>query len=179
MTHIKKRPWIPNKNERIWIYCALVLAIGIVAWKFWQLYQYPSPIFHTKAFKATFKDEGSLARLALFVVLAHYAILFVFQKGLVDRWDDAKKWMIVASRMARKWHTPAALVALAFICIHVIGAFLYGIELDFSNVSGLLALLVLLPVPISGLLRYRKLDKKWHLRTGLAFAFLFLLHAFL
>ncbi|WP_041749668.1 hypothetical protein [Brevibacillus brevis] len=179
MTHSKKRQWIPNKKERILVYIAFAIAIGIVAWKLWQLYPYPSLTFHTKAFKFMFKDEGSLARLALFVVLAHYAILFVLQKGLINRWNDVKKWMIVASRLARKCHTPFALVALAFIFIHVVGAFLYGIELNFSNVSGLLALLVLLPVPISGILRYRKLDKKWHLRTGLAFAFLFLLHAFL
>lgn len=179
MTHNGKQHWIPNKTERVWVYSALVLAVVIVAWGCWQLYQYPSPSFHTKAFKSTFKNEGSLARLALFMVLAHYFILVLFQRGLVNRWNSVKKWMVVGSRLARRWHTPAAVVALALIVLHVIGAFLYGIELDFQNVSGLLALCVLLPVPISGLLRYRKLDKKWHLRTGLAFAILFLLHAFL
>ncbi|MED4782558.1 hypothetical protein [Brevibacillus choshinensis] len=179
MTNRDKQQWITNKTERIWVYSALVLAVVIVAWGSWQLYQYPSSNFHTRDFKSTFKNEGSLARLALFIVLAHYAILFLFQKGMVDRWNGVKRWMIVASRLVRRWHTPTAVVALALIVLHVFGAFLYGIELDFSNVSGLLALCVLLPVPISGLLRYRKLDKKWHLRTGLAFAVLFLLHAFL
>ncbi|QRG68060.1 hypothetical protein [Brevibacillus choshinensis] len=179
MTSQAKPHWIQNKTERIWVYIALLLASFIVLGGIWQLYQYPGGTFHTRAFKSVFKDNGSLARLAVFVVLAHYAILFLFKKGLVERWDKVKKWLITASRLARKWHTPAALVALSLIVLHVVGAFLYGIELNFENVSGLLALCVLLPVPISGLLRYRKLDKKWHLRSGLAFAVLFFVHAFL
>jgi hypothetical protein len=38
---------------------------------------------------------------------------------------------------------------------------------------------VLVGVPIAGVLRYRRLDRKWHLRLGLVFAVLFLIHAFL
>lgn len=178
MTNRENRHWIPVRSERVWAWTALALAAAIVLWGCWSLYQYPAS-YHTRDFKFTFKNEGSLARIAIFAVLAHYAILFLFQKGLVDRWNTAKKWMIAASRLVRRWHTPAAIIALALIVLHAIGAVLYGLELNFENVSGLLALLVLLPVPISGLFRYRRLDKKWHLRTGLAFAILFLLHAFL
>lgn len=179
MTRQAKQHWISNKTERTLVYTALVLAIFIVFWGSWQLYQYPGDTTHTRAFKSVFKDYGSMARLALFVVLAHYAILFLFEKGLVDRWNQVKQSLVKASRLARRWHTPAALVALSLIVLHVVGAFLYGIELNFENVSGILAVCVLIPVPISGLLRYRKLDKKWHMRSGIAFAVLFFLHAFL
>lgn len=95
---------------------------------------------------------------------------------------ENRHWIPVRSERVWAWTAlalAAAIIALALIVLHAIGAVLYGLELNFENVSGLLALLVLLPVPISGLFRYRRLDKKWHLRTGLAFAILFLLHAFL
>ncbi|NQX71603.1 hypothetical protein HQN90_36555 [Paenibacillus alba] len=67
----------------------------------------------------------------------------------------------------------------ALITLHAVAVFMYGFKWDFNNITGLLALIVLLPVPISGLFRYRRLDKKWHLRCGLVFAILFLIHSFL
>jgi len=179
MTGSEKQHWISSRQERTWVYIALVLAAAIVAWGVWTIYQYPSPTFHTKDFKGFFKDQGSIARIALFVVLGHYVILYLFQKGVFNRSDALKKWMAALSRLLRKLHTPAAILAIALILLHAVGALLYEFELEFEYVSGLLALLVLLPVPILGLLRYRKLDKKWHLRLGLAFAVLFLIHSFL
>ncbi|MGD8191434.1 hypothetical protein ACQCN2_15745 [Brevibacillus ginsengisoli] len=178
VTKTEKR-WIPNKLERKWVYLSLALAIVIVGWGIWQYSQLPSDSFHTRGFKGIFKNYGSLARITLFAVLAHYVFLFIFQKKWLDPWAAVKKLIIPLAKLARKWHTPVAILSIALIVLHVIGAFLYGIKLNFSNVSGLLALAVLLPVPISGLFRYRRLDKQWHLRFGLGFAVLFLIHAFL
>lgn len=179
MTGQEKPNWIANRQERIWVYIALVLAAAIAAWGGWTMYQYPAPTFHTREFKGIFKDQGSIARLLLFVVLAQYALRVLFQKGVFNLSDALKKWMAALLRLTRKLHTPAAMLAIAFILLHAVGAILYEFKLEFEYVSGLLALLVLLPVPVLGLLRYRQLDQAWHLRLGIAFAVLFLIHSFL
>lgn len=170
--------YIPLKDRK-WIFLAIGIAAIIVIWGLWTMLHYPDYVYTSRFFKSTFKNYGSLARICLLVVLAYYAFVFMIQKRLIEKWKALKSWAVTLSRFARKLHTPVAIIAIGLIVLHVAGAFLYGIRLDFNNVSGLLALAVLLPVPISGLFRYKRLDRKWHLRLGLAFAALFLIHSLL
>ncbi|KEQ26603.1 hypothetical protein ET33_32700 [Paenibacillus tyrfis] len=172
-----KQPWIPRR-ERLWVAAAIVVSVLLVLWELWSLLHLPSSTVHSRSFEHTFKNYGSIARIALFFVLANYVLAFIIKQRIWDRMGNPKKWIAALLRFARKWHTPIAIVAIAFILLHAVAVFMYGIKLDFHNMSGLLALFVLLPVPVSGLLRYRRMDRKWHLRSGLAFAFLFLIHAF-
>ncbi|MGG1516966.1 hypothetical protein ABE504_16275 [Paenibacillus oryzisoli] len=173
-----RREWIPKK-EQIGVIIALVVAVLFLFWQLKGLVQTPTATIHSKHFEHTFKDFGSYARVALFVVLAYYVLLFVIRQRIWGNLSNVKKWLSALLRLARRLHTPLAIIAIAFIVLHAVAVFMYGFKLDFNNISGLLALLVLLPVPVSGLLRYQRLDRKWHLRSGLAFAVLFLIHAFL
>lgn len=170
--------WIPKK-ERLGISVAFVLAVLLVLWQLKGLSQISLEALHNRQFEHTFKNFGSYARIALFFVLAYYVLLFVKRRRIGDGVVHVKKGLATLLRFARRWHTPLAIIAIAFIVLHTVAVFMYGFKLDFNNLSGLLALLVLLPVPVSGLLRYQRLDRKWHLRSGLAFAVLFLVHAFL
>ncbi|MET3288262.1 UNVERIFIED_CONTAM: putative membrane protein [Brevibacillus sp. OAP136] len=173
-----KQQWIPKK-ERLWVMVSIMIAVVLVIWQLYTLMQVPAETLASKRFEHTFKDLGSNARIALFFVLANYVLLLVMRLRVLDGAQKIKKALAAQLRFVRRWHTPVAIIAIAFIILHTVAVFMYGFTFDFSNVSGLLALLVLLPVPISGLFRYRRLDRKWHLRTGVAFAVLFLLHAFL
>ena len=83
--------------------------------------------------------------------------------------DDATLWQL---------ETNLDDIAIAFIILHTVAAFMYDFKFDFDNISGLLSLLVLLPVPITGLFRYQRMDRKWHLRSGLAFAIYFITFLF-
>ncbi|TDF94102.1 hypothetical protein [Paenibacillus piri] len=168
---------IPLK-ERKWMYAALLLSAVFVIWGLRDMLQLPLSILQSKRFEFTIKNYGSYARIALFIVLANYVLGAALRKRWINRRDDVKKWTASLWRLARKLHTPAAIVAIGFIALHAIAVFIHGFQADFHSISGLLALFVLLPVPISGLFRYRKLDRKWHLRFGLAFAVCFLIHAF-
>ncbi|MFC5449272.1 hypothetical protein [Paenibacillus aestuarii] len=170
--------WIPKK-ERIGVVAAIVIAVLLIIWELKGLLQLSSETLHSRQFEHTFKDFGSNARIALFFVLAYYALLLIMKQRVWDGLGHVKKGLAGLLRFARRWHTPMAIIAIAFIVLHTIAVFMYGFKFDFNNISGLLALLVLLPVPLSGLLRYRRLDRKWHLRSGLAFAVLFFIHAFL
>ncbi|MBP1963987.1 hypothetical protein [Paenibacillus aceris] len=170
--------WIPPK-ERLWVFGAIIVSVLFVLWELWSLIHLPSATVHNRRFEQTFKSFGSNARLALFFVLANYVLVFIVKLRIWEQWSNVKRWIVVLLRFAKRWHTPIAIVAIALILLHTVAVFMYGFKFDFNNISGLLALLVLLPVPVSGLFRYKRLDRKWHLRSGLAFAVLFLIHAFL
>lgn len=177
-TKQRKQTWIPQK-ERIWVFISLGIAALVVFMGIRHMLGFPLDSFQTRMFKSTFKNYGSLARICLFFVLANYVLLLVLQKRMVNHWNLLKNGIVLLSRITRRWHASIAIIAIGLILLHVVGAFLYGIKLDFNNITGLLALLMLLPVPVSGLLRYRRMDRKWHLRLGLGFAVMFLIHAFL
>ncbi|OPH51895.1 hypothetical protein BC351_34350 [Paenibacillus ferrarius] len=173
-----KPSWIPKK-ERIWVFGAIAVSIIYVIWQLWSLLHLPSTTLHDRRFEHTFKDYGSNARIALFIVLANYVLAFIIKQRIWAKLAGLKKGMVMLLRIVKKYHTSIAILAIALITLHAVAVFMYGFKWDFNNITGLLALIVLLPVPISGLFRYRRLDKKWHLRCGLAFAILFLIHSFL
>ncbi|OAS15894.1 hypothetical protein [Paenibacillus oryzisoli] len=170
--------WIPKK-ERIWVASATVISIIYMIWQLWSLFHLPSTTLHDRRFEHTFKDYGSIARIALFVVLGNYVLAFIIKQRIWGKLALIKKVLVMLLRIVKKYHTSIAILAISLITLHTVAVFMYGFKWDFNNISGLLALIVLLPVPVSGLFRYKRLDKKWHLRCGLAFAVLFLIHAFL
>ncbi|MBP1934916.1 hypothetical protein [Ammoniphilus resinae] len=174
----QKKSLIPVM-ERKWVILAIGIAIALVIWQYLGLLHTPLSTLHSKRFEHTFKNFGSNARIAIFFALAYYVLLRIIRLHVLKDLVNIKKWLSTLLRFARKWHTPIAIIAIAFIILHTIAVFMYGFEFDFNNISGLLALLVLLPVPISGLFRYQRLDRKWHLRSGIVFAILFLIHSFL
>lgn len=145
----------------------------------WSMLHLTSMDWHDRHFKEDFKSYGSIARILLFAVLAYYALIFVMKKRLVERWSYVKKTVAMLMKLTRKFHAPLAILSIGIIALHIVGAFLYGFKMDYTNISGLIAAFLLVGVVIAGVLRFRKLDRKWHLKLGLMFAVLFLLHAYL
>jgi hypothetical protein len=170
---------IQNHPEKRRILGAIAIALIILVWGIWYfLHAFPSA-YHTREFKRTFMEFGSYARIVIFFVLAHVVLKTILQKRYVDRWTQVKQGVVFLARIARQWHVPAAIAAIGLVLLHVLGALLAGFRLDFHYISGLLAFLVLILQAISGIFRYRRLDRKWHLGLGITFAVLFLLHSFL
>lgn len=170
---------IQNRKERNRVFWTLCITLIFLSLSIWYTFHSFSGSFHTRSFKHFFKEFGSYARIAFFIVLAHYACIFILKKQYANHWQPLKKSVIFLSRIARQCHVPVAIAAIGITLVHAIGALLYGFKVDFANVTGLLAILVILPVAISGVLRYKKMDRKWHWASGLAFAILFLIHSFL
>ncbi|MEH7248153.1 hypothetical protein V7114_15365 [Neobacillus niacini] len=175
---VQKQGWIPKK-ERMWVIIAMIIAASFMLWEIKGLLQLSLTTLHSRQFEHTFKGLGSNARMALFFVLAYYVLLRVIKLPILKGHGKVKKWLSTLLRFARKWHTPVAIIAIAFIILHTVAVFMHGFKFDLNNISGMLSLLVLLPVPISGLFRYHRKDRKWHLRSGVAFAILFLIHSIL
>jgi cytochrome b561 len=143
---IQKQGWIPKK-ERLWVIVAIMIAVPLVLWELKGLFQLPYVTLHSREFEHTFKDYGSNARIALFFVLAYYVLLRVIRIRKLNGLGNVKKSLSSLLRFARRWHTPVALIAIAFIILHTVAVFMHGFKFDFNNISGLLAVLVLLPVP--------------------------------
>ncbi|MFC9710729.1 hypothetical protein ACFTRD_21510 [Paenibacillus sp. NPDC056933] len=177
---VKKKAYIPQKDRK-WIGLSLVLTAVILAYGLWSLiHLYNNTTnWNDQHISEAYKVYGSQARILLFVVLAYYVILFMIKRKWLDAWAGIRKLAVKLLGIARRVHVPVAMVAMGLIALHVVGAFLFDFKLDFNHITGLLAGLALLPVPIAGFFRYKKLDRQWHLRSGLAFAVLFLIHAFL
>jgi hypothetical protein len=173
-----KETLIPVKDRK-WVILSLVITLAIAIYGLWSMLHMPSAEWHSRAFNGLFKNYGFLSSILLFAVLASYVFLFILKKRWLDSWSLLKRCITVLLRITRKLHAPLAILVIGMIVLHIVGAFLYGFKLDFYNISGLLAGIMLLPVPIAGLFRYRRLDRNWHLRFGLAFAVLFLIHAYL
>ncbi|WP_442602853.1 hypothetical protein [Paenibacillus sp. KN14-4R] len=160
------------KKEKKWVYIAFILGLVILCFGVWDL-------THAYKLKAAFKSYGSNARIGMFLAISYVVFSLMIKKKVFGASEKIKKMIILLLKWSRKWHIPISIITIALIAIHAVGAFLYGIKIDFSNISGLLALVALLPVPISGLMRHKKMDRVWHMRCGIAFFVLFLVHAFL
>jgi hypothetical protein len=174
----RKSTWIPAK-ERKWIILFMGLTGIWVLYGLWNMYHPATLDWHSRNFKETMKEYGSNARLVLFAVLAYYVLSYILKQRWLNPWNSLKKFVIRLIKITRKFHAPLAILAIGLIALHIVGAFLYGFQWDFTDISGLLAGIVLVGVPIAGVLRYRRLDRTWHLRLGLVFAALFFIHAFL
>src|SRR4051794_29058897 len=120
VTRHSKQPWIPRK-ERPWVFLAAGIALTIVLLGLWKIYHTPTAGFQMRNLKGLLKNYGSLARLAIFVVLANYVFIFILKKQIADRWSMVKKGIAALSRIARKWHVPIAIVAISLIVLHVVG----------------------------------------------------------
>ncbi|CAN7373027.1 hypothetical protein [Paenibacillus sp. LjRoot56] len=171
-----KTLWTKDKK---WVLLSCAITLVFVIYGLWNMFHLSSTQWHDRAFKGLYKNYGSQARIILFAVLAYYMLKTLLQKRWMKHGSRLKEVAIFLSGITRKWHSPLAILAIGLIVLHIIGAFLYEFKLDFAHISGLAAGVVLLPVPIAGVFRYRGLDRKWHMRFGLIFAILFLIHAFL
>lgn len=106
-----------------------------------------------------------------------FAVLVLPAVALVKYLPPAVRSRLVnASRTLRKWHVPVALSTTGLGIIHSALALRSDSALNAANVSGLLLLPVMGVLISTGLLRYRRLDRRWHLVLGLGMLVLLYVH---
>jgi hypothetical protein len=175
-----KNPWVKNNKERRRILFAVMIAslILLVGLFFYipHVVLIETPL-HTKAFKHFIKRHGSLARLGFFFAIAHFLLHLCIKKFSLMKNELLKKIILPVSRIVRGWHVPVAIFAIGIIIIHAATALLNGWEWSFAYVTGMLSILLILPLTMSGILRYKQLDRKKHLYVGVGFTAMFLLHS--
>lgn len=176
------RKWIRNPQERKLVRWAigtsLVILVIVIAFISGEILYVamsgtsPTIIRHLTHYYASF---GSLARLGFFFAVSLYPIFFVLKRvSLFPSW--LKQGVQFIAKLVRKWHVPVSLLAMAMVGIHAYMALVRGFELKGSYISGIAALILLGVLAYYGLLRYRKMDRNWHLILGLLFVALFIVH---
>lgn len=81
------------------------------------------------------------------------------------------------AKYVRQWHVPIALISTALIILHGYMALIKGFQANFTYFSGIITMAVLACLLVMGVKRYKRTDKKWHLKFAISFLVLFMIHA--
>ncbi|MFF2447830.1 hypothetical protein ACFVSW_12095 [Neobacillus sp. NPDC058068] len=175
--------YIPNPKERrtiltcfILMICFFFIGIVVISLNHQQLIMQ-----EYKHYKEFLKQFGSISRIIYFAVLAIYPVfLLVKWKGLKTiqwRGFQLKGFIQFIAKLVRKWHVPFALAATGIVLLHGYLAIMRGFKWDFTNITGILSIILLLFLLFMGLKRFKKKDNKWHLKLAIGFLVLFMIHA--
>lgn len=80
------------------------------------------------------------------------------------------------TRFLRKWHIPLAILVLGCTIAHIYLAVSSNVTLNFRNITGVFALLIMIGVYGSGLFIHKVNWRKVHLVTGVTYIGVLLLH---
>jgi len=172
---------IPNKKERKRVLITLIgsLLLLIISYSLIPvILQYYS--LHTDAFISFHQYIGSVARIGFFFSVAIYPVYLLLKyRDFMDisfKGFHMKSVFRFLAKVVRQWHVPVALISIGIILIHAYLAIINGIKLNGGYISGFIALGLLAILSISGICRYKKTGKIWHLTLGLLFVTAFIIH---
>ena len=175
--------FIPNPKERRIIIISLTITICLffiglllISFNYQQLMMQ-----EYKHYKSIFKQFGSFSEYVYFVVLAIYPVfLLVKSKRLKTiKWGNfqLKSFLQFLGKLVRKWHVPLAIASTGAVFLHGYLAIIRGFKWDFTNISGIFALILLIFLLFMGLKRFKRQDKGWHFKLAIGFLILFMIHA--
>ncbi|MFJ5625501.1 hypothetical protein ACIQD3_23040 [Peribacillus loiseleuriae] len=175
--------YIPNPKERKNIVicltitiCLFFIGLLLITLKHQQLMMQ-----EYKHYKSILKQFGSISRIVYFAVLAIYPVFLLLKwKRLKSiKWRDfqLKNFIQFLGMLVRKWHVPLALASTGSILLHGYLAIMRGFKWDFTNITGILAIILLFFLLFMGLKRFKRKDKKWHFKLAIGFLILFMIHA--
>jgi hypothetical protein len=165
---------ISNTTERKRVTLALFIAFAFIIGSFiviqgWMLKQIP---LHTRSYISFYENFGAIARIGFFFSVAIYPVYLLLKYKRLP----LKSFFIFLAKIARQWHVPVGVISIGVVIVHASLALLDGFHWDAAYISGVLSLCVLGILAFTGLMRYKKLDKKWHLILGILFVTLFMIH---
>lgn len=134
-----------------------------------------------KQYKEIFKQLGSISRIIYFAVLSIYPVflLLKWKRLKMVKWRvfELKTVLQFIGKLVRRWHVPLAIVSTGIVLLHGYLAIIRGFKWDFTNITGILTIILLFFLLFMGLKRYKRLDKKWHFKLAVGFLILFMIHA--
>ena len=175
--------YIPNPKERktIVICITITICLFFIGLVLISLYHQQLMTQEYKYYKNTLKQFGSISRILYFSVFAIYPVFLLLKwKPLKTiRWNNfqLKSSVQRLGKLVRKWHVPVAIASTGSILIHSYLAFMRGFKWDFTNITGILAVILLFFLLFMGLKRFKRKDKNWHFKLAIGFLILFMIHA--
>jgi len=175
--------FIANPKERRRTNLFLLIMVGLILveglFVYFNRQQLMTEDF--RHYKGTFKQFGSIAQIGFYAAVAIYPVFLLLKnkqiKGIKLGAIELKTILQFAGKLVRTWHVPIALLSTGIVFLHVYMALLRGFKLDFTYISGIITVLVLLPLMYMGLMRFKRNDRKWHFKLAISFLILFFIHA--
>ncbi|OIK15673.1 hypothetical protein BIV60_08705 [Bacillus sp. MUM 116] len=175
--------YIANPKERRMVLLTFIAAVILIL--FGVLYvalSYQTLMLQdSRHYKENFKQLGSISRIGFFAVIAIYPVFLLLKwkkiKGISLGDIQLKTILQFVGKWVRKWHVPVALISSAIALLHGYLAIIRGFKLDFTHLTGIVTTVILFLLMFLGLKRYKRMDKQWHLKLGIVFLVLFMIHA--
>ena len=106
--------------------------------------------------------------------MAWYVVTKLIKKAKSKN-EPPKKIIITVAKIARRFHVPIAILALACALVHGYIAILNGFKLNIGYITGLFALIIFTVVSFSGIRRYIS-KYKLHLISSFALIAVLIIH---
>ncbi|MDV7766865.1 hypothetical protein SC499_25690 [Peribacillus simplex] len=174
---------IPNPKElRIIIIClTITICLFFIGLLLISLNHQQLMMQDYKHFKIIVKQFGSISRILYFAVFAIYPVFLLLKwkrlKTIKWRNFQIKSFLQFLGKLVRKWHVPLALASTGVVFLHGYLAIIRGFKWDFTHITGILAIFLLIFLLFMGLRRFKRKDKKWHFKLAIGFLILFMIHA--
>ena len=171
----------PKERKRVIITLGVVVILFLIGFLCISYFYEQWLTENIRAYKGTFKEMGSIARIGFFVTLSIYPIFLLlkwkpFKKMIIGNFE-LKTLLQFIGKLVRQWHVPLAILSTGIVLLHGYMAILKGFKWNFTYFSGIITIFVLFFLMFMGLKRYKKKDKKWHFKIAIVFFVLFMLHA--
>jgi hypothetical protein len=174
---------IPNSKERKLLISFLLLSVILVLTGLLYISINHQELMSQdfRHYKGTFKQLGSISRIGFFAALAIYPVFWVLKQKQLKTLQlgqiQIRPLVQSIAKIVRKWHVPVGLLSAGIVFLHSFLALIRGFKVNFTYLSGMGAVIVLLFLMAMGINRFKRTDRNWHLKLAIAFLVLFMLHA--
>jgi len=171
----------PKERRRTNLFLMIMVVVILAEVLFVYLYRQQLMDQDFRQYKGTFKQFGSIAQIGFYAAVSIYPVFLLVKNKRIKgiKWGkiELKTILQFFGKLVRTWHVPVALLSTGVVFLHVYMAILRGFKLDFTYISGIVTVLVLLPLMYMGLKRFKRNDRNWHFKLGITFLILFFIHA--
>ncbi|WP_298840829.1 hypothetical protein [Clostridium sp.] len=176
----KSKAIIKNANEKrlvglsiilatIFIFCSFLFCTPAIT----KHLPIPSKICGLLDLILNFGSKWS-AIVGIAFAMAWYVVTKIIKKAKSKN-ENSKKIIITFAKIARRFHVPIAILALACALVHGYIAILNGFKLNIGYITGLFALIIFIVVSFSGIRRYIS-KHKLHLISSFSLIAILIIH---
>jgi hypothetical protein len=175
--------YVPNPKERTLILISFVMAVVIISMGILLISKSYNKLMveNIHNYKGMYKQIGSISRIGFFAALSLYPVLKLLKWQPVKKMGKGKfqlkTFLQFVGKLLRKWHAPIAILSTAFVLLHGYMAILRGFTWNFTYVTGMITIVLLLFLLFMGLKRFKRTDKNWHFKLAIGFLLIFMIHA--
>jgi hypothetical protein len=171
---------IKNANEKRLVRLSIILATIFIFCSF--LFCTPAITKHLPippkicgSLKLIFKFGSKWSAIVgIAFAMAWYVVINSIKKAKSKN-KPPKKIIITFAKIARQFHVPIAILALACALVHGYVVILHGFKLNIGYITGLVALIIFAVVSFSGIRRYIS-KHKLHLISSFALITILIIH---